>query len=91
MAWHFDETNDNVEVTDSSLLSLPNADWSVGGWINLDDNVGTAFQYFYSHDVNATNPSLNLHVREATAPDGANKLGVRISSGVNFDTATLRK
>ncbi|KKK94494.1 hypothetical protein LCGC14_2682310, partial [marine sediment metagenome] len=77
MAWSFDETTQNVQIADNAALTLPDADWSVGGRVKLDDNTGSAFQYFFSWNNFNLNPTFQLFFREASAAD-PNKLKVRI-------------
>ncbi len=69
MAWSFDETNDDVQLTDNAALTLPDADWSLGGLIKLDDNVGSFYQYFISWNVFATNDSIHIYFHEASEPE----------------------
>ena len=93
MGWEFDETNDDVQITDDAVLSVPNADWTVGGWVRLHNgNAGTVFKYFFSHDDPGTTPSLNLFIGEATHPSEANNLNVEANAtkivASDFGTST---
>jgi hypothetical protein len=74
MAWSFDETNDNVQITDDAVLTLPDADWSLGGLVKLDDNVGTGFQYFFSWGTVSANPSVNIFFAETSQSTIPNQL-----------------
>jgi hypothetical protein len=65
MAWSFDETNDDVQLTDNAALSLPDADWTIAGWLKLDDNAGALFQYFLSWGNAGDTPSINWFFVEA--------------------------
>jgi hypothetical protein len=65
MAWHFDEVDDRVQVADHAALSFPAGDWTIAGWVRLDDNSGTAFQYFISWGAVATVSSFNLYFNES--------------------------
>lgn len=66
MAWHFDEVNDYVTLADNAALTFPDGDWTVAGWIEPDDNVGSFFQYFLSWGVASVTPSFNLFIYEAS-------------------------
>ncbi len=74
MAWNFDEVNDEVQITDDAVLTLPDGDWSVGGWIKLTDNTGTQSQYFMSWGAFSAAPSFNWLVYEASHATFANRL-----------------
>ncbi len=67
MAWHFDETNDEVQITDHAALTLPDADWTIAGWLKLDDNVGNIFQYFLSWGTTSAQPNINWFFPETDA------------------------
>ena len=76
MAWHFDETSGHhVLLGDNAALTLPDGDWTIAGWIYLDDNAGNFFQYFLSWGAVSASPSLNWFVDE-TGEANANKLKV---------------
>ena len=65
MAWHFSESNTQyVTMADDAALDLPDADWSLGGWIKSDGNVGSLWQYFLSHAAVGANNSCNLYFGE---------------------------
>lgn len=90
MAWHFDETTGHhVTLGDNAALTLPDADWTIGGWIKLDDNAGSAYQYFLSWGGFGANPSINWLVAEATEGAIPNKLRVLVedSDGDAFGVA----
>lgn len=70
MAWRFDEVNDDVQITDNAILTLPDADWTLGGWLKLTDNVGTLFQYFLSWGAFSAANSLNWFIIEESAGAG---------------------
>ena len=48
MAWKFNEVDQSVQITDNAALSLPDSNWSMGGWINFDNVTGSLYQYFIS-------------------------------------------
>lgn len=66
MAYSFDEVNDRLVVGDDAALDLPDGDWTIGGLIKFDDNVGSFLQYFYSHGTVSTNNSANFVLSEAS-------------------------
>lgn len=77
MAWFFDETDDNVEVTDASPLTIPNADWTFGFQFWIDDNTGTQSQYMVSWGGYDANPSFNILLYEVSHAN-ADRLEARI-------------
>lgn len=85
MAWHFNEIDQEVQITDNAALTLPDADWTLGGWLKLDDNTGSNFQYFLSWGALNANPSCNWLVNESGAGD-ANKMQALVedSGGQQF-------
>lgn len=81
MAWHFNETpSQYVTVGDDAAMTLPDGDWSLGGWVKFDDNAGSVGQYFLSHDTIHTANSINLYSYEASYSDASvrNKLTAAI-------------
>ncbi len=90
MAWHFDETSGHhVLLGDNAALTLPDGDWTIAGWIYLDDNAGNFFQYFLSWGAVSASPSLNWFVDE-TGEANANKLKVIAydAGGDNYEFAS---
>jgi len=70
MAWHFDETSGHyVTFGDAAALTLPDGDWTIAGWIKLDDNTGSNYQYFLSWGGFGASPSLNWYFHEASVAD----------------------
>ncbi|KKL85132.1 hypothetical protein LCGC14_1957770 [marine sediment metagenome] len=67
MAWSFDESNDDVQITDDPVLTLPDGNWAIAGWVKLDNNTGSLFQYFFSWGGASASPSINLLFNEASA------------------------
>jgi len=64
---HFDETTGHhVLIPDNPSLTFPDGDWTVAGWIKLDDNAGAAFQYFMSWGGFSAVNSFNWFFNEAT-------------------------
>ena len=74
MAWSFDESNDDVQITDDPVLTLPDGSWAIAGWLKLDNNTGTLFQYFLSWGGASASPSINLLFNEASAASNPNEL-----------------
>ncbi len=46
--WGYDGVNAYTTVTDVATLDLPDGDWSLGGWVKLDSNVGTGMSSLIS-------------------------------------------
>lgn len=67
MAWSFNETDQYATIGDDAALSLPDGDWTIGGWLKLDDNDGTSYQYFFSWNTIGTNNSIGIYFREGGA------------------------
>ncbi len=68
MAWSFDESSgQHITVGDNAVLTFPDGDWSLGGWVKLDDNAGSAFQYFFSWGIVNSQSSLNWLYHESGA------------------------
>ena len=94
-AWSFDETNDDVQITDNALLTFPDGDWTLAGWIKLDDNTGSNYQYFFSWGAWAAQPSFNWYFNEASEGTVPNVLTFLVrdsggdpGSGVNNSAGT---
>lgn len=66
MSRTYNESNEYDTWPDSSVHSLPNSDWSIGGWFYVPDLTGSLFQYIYSHDEVQTNDNLNIFLHEAS-------------------------
>ena len=76
MAWHFDETNDYVTMADDATLTLPDSDWAISGWVKLDDNTGSFFQYFLSWNTVSSASNINVFINEASEPGAANDISI---------------
>lgn len=70
MGWSFDETNDDVQITDNVALTFPDGDWTLSGWVKLDDNIGSFYQYFFSWGAFEGVPSINWFFIEASELPG---------------------
>jgi hypothetical protein len=81
VAFSFDEVDDRVTLADDAALTLPNGDWSLGGWVKLTDNAGTTFQYFISWGTFDANPSLSFYFVEASNGTDPNKLTAVVNDG----------
>jgi hypothetical protein len=80
VAYSYDETNDFQSIADNAALTLPDGDWSIGCWLNLDSNAGTAYQYIMSWGgFDATN-SFNLYVGEASLADATDRNEFQVKS-----------
>ncbi len=76
---HFDEVDDDIQVSDSADLTFPDAtDWTVAGWFRLDDNTGGDFQYFLSWGGAGDVNTFNCFVRETGTGTDPNKLSCDI-------------
>lgn len=70
MAWHFDETSgQHVTLGDNPALNMPDGDWTIAGWIKLDDNVGDFYQHFLSMGIFNATPSWHWYFHEASVED----------------------
>ena len=63
----FDEINDYFNFTDDSAWDIISANGSQGyiGWMEVDDNTGSAFQYFFSNNSFNAVSSINLFLVES--------------------------
>lgn len=62
----FDEVNDYYGITDFDYGDT----FTISMWLKHDgNNAGSAYNYFYSHDVVSTNPNINLYIAEDGASD----------------------
>ncbi len=96
MAWSFDEINDEVQITDSPVLTFPDGDWTIGGFIKLDDNIGDMYQYILSWGAWEATPSFNWYISEATSPTNPDELVFKLvdddgtdPSGVGLVTRSI--
>ena len=92
MAWHFDEANDDVQLTDHAALTLPDGDWTVAGLVKLDDNAGVSRQGVLCWGTLSAAPSMNVLFIEEDAAGGANKILVQTedadADGMAFYSST---
>lgn len=88
MAWAFDEVNDYVTLGDDAALTLPNGDWTIGGWTKLTDNTGTLYQYFMSWGAFMATPAFQWFFTEASEGAAPNKLSWRFNSTTTNSTGT---
>ena len=88
-AWRFDEDiTHRVSVAYNAAMDLPDSDFSMGGWIKLDDNDGASYQYFVSWGYGSS-PRLLFFLAEDEAA-GADQMWVRIcdASGYQAECVT---
>ncbi|MBN2024497.1 MAG: LamG domain-containing protein [Pirellulales bacterium] len=78
MSLLFDETDDHVAIADHAALALPDADWTIAGWMKPDSLAGTASQFILSWNHFNYLPSLNWWFREASHPSEPGKIKFRI-------------
>ena len=92
MAWHFDEANDDVQLTDHAALTLPDGDWTVAGLVKLDDNAGVSRQGVLCWGTLSAAPSMNVLFIEEDAAGDANKILVQTedadADGMAFYSST---
>jgi hypothetical protein len=80
MSWHFDESSGQyVSMSDDPALTLGNSDWTIGGWVKLDDNTGSVAQYFLSWGTWNATPSINLFFGEESAGVRPDVLSCRVT------------
>lgn len=63
----FDETNDTITMPDNAVLTLPDSDWTIAGWVKLADNTGSGDQTVWSHGGSSGNNRASLFFRETSA------------------------
>ena len=68
MAWNFNEVDQYVSVADHAALTFPDGDWTVAGWVKLDDTTGNGWQYIISWGLHGADPSWNWYIGEEDAP-----------------------
>ena len=73
MAWQFNGTTDYATLANAPALSLPDANWTVAGWVNWLDAAGTGYDYPVSWSTYANNPSFNLVLPEASCGTSARR------------------
>jgi concanavalin A-like lectin/glucanase superfamily protein len=82
MAYSFDGTNDTVALADDPALSLPDSDWTIGGWIKIDNVAGGSFKGFVSWGTWGQDPSINWLVPETgQSPAGGVKWRIDDAGG----------
>jgi Concanavalin A-like lectin/glucanases superfamily len=79
-AYHFDEIDDHIIVSNFSYGPY----FTVCIWLKLDDNVGSDFQWIFSHGENTTLNSLNIYVREENNATNPNALTIYVRN--SFDS-----
>ncbi len=79
-AWSFDQTNDDVQITDNAALTFPDGDWTIAGWIKLDDNVGSSWRYFLSWNMFNDN-SIYWLIGESSAASVPDDFEIGVTDG----------
>jgi len=78
----FDETDDYYTIADFAYGDT----FTISMWAKVTDNVGTAYQYLYSHDVYYTNPSVAILFGEescGTFADRSDTMAFILDNGTN--------
>jgi len=66
MAYKLTTSNTYISITDDPLLTLPNGDWSVGGWIKISQQNSTDESICNWAQPNTFN-SFNIYVQKLVA------------------------
>lgn len=85
-SWEFEESPGTgyVYLNDDAKLTLPNADFTVGGWFKLDDNTGSSVQNLVLwDDGTGTDACVKFYVREHTNGTDPDKLGIGLRNATN--------
>jgi hypothetical protein len=81
----FDEVDDYIWYADDARWTLPNGNWAMAYWVDIGDNTGSQFQYWYSQAPDGNpfaSPSINVWVNELSqASPGAIKLDIIDAGG----------
>ena len=64
MAFSFDGVNDRVGLTDHAALTFPDADWTISGFVKLDNNDGSDRQWIVGWNGLLADPSFALYITE---------------------------
>ncbi|MBN2024955.1 MAG: LamG domain-containing protein [Pirellulales bacterium] len=78
MALSFNEIDQYLSIADNAALTLPDADWTLAGWMKPDSLAGAASQFVLSWNHFNYLPSLNWWFREASYPGEAGKIKFRL-------------
>ncbi|MBN2024063.1 MAG: LamG domain-containing protein [Pirellulales bacterium] len=78
MAVSFNEIDQYLSIADSAAMTLPDADWTLAGWMKPDSLAGTGSQFVVSWNHFNYLPSLNWWFREASHPSEAGKIKFRL-------------
>jgi hypothetical protein len=58
-------TTQYLTIADAAVLTLPDGDWTIAGWIKVASNEGSFVQYIISCGAVNANNSLNIYLAEA--------------------------
>lgn len=73
MGYSFNGSSDEIAVADGAALTLPDGDWTIGGWIYPDDFTGSGFQWLILQGLWGATPSINILIGETSSgitPEG---------------------
>ena len=95
MGVYFGENASNyLQVTDSSVLTLPNSDWCIAMWLSSGPVPGSLYQYFYSTGSFLAANTVQLYFNESgldadtqLVASIANSSGTAIASGLAISGA----
>ena len=87
MARKFTSASEYFTLADDAALTLPNGDWSLGGWFKITNNAGIYQQWFFNWNA-YSRPYLYAFVFEASAASGANEIKIGVHDGTNFTLLT---
>ena len=82
MSRHFDGSNDRIVIANNAALDLPDANWSMGGWIKITSNAGSSYQFLY-HRNGGGSDYMFLIIGEASVGANANKIWVYAKDTAN--------
>ena len=71
---HYFGNGDWLKIADNSALALPAGNWSLGGWIKVNSNDNTSFQWIFLWGNYAATPSCTLGLRGTEAAQADNGL-----------------
>ena len=87
MARKFTSASEYFTLADDAALTLPNGDWSLGGWFKITNNAGIYQQWFFNWNA-YSRPYLYAFVFEASAASGANEIKIGVHDGTNYTLLT---
>jgi hypothetical protein len=73
MSRAFNGTDQYFTLASAAALALPNGDWSLGGWIKIDANAGSYYQFLYNR-MEIISDYVQWIIGEESVSGNANKL-----------------